>query len=178
MAPAYNAQESYDQSIAQDALRGQQEDFGQFQKGEAKQFGLDKDAQDQNSADQGVLFSGSRVQKLNDLRTTYQDRENIARGIAQDNIRNTARSNQYKYGDQSANKLSGLYDLAGTTSFNPNIAGGGITRGGLSSSYNTGDFKFQGTAPVAHKAAVQTRAAGLLANRANKLTSTGYKNQF
>lgn len=179
LAPAYKAQEAYDTSIARDALEAEQKDFGAFTDAEAKAFGVNKDVLDQNAADQGVLFSGSRVQKLNDLRSTYAEREAARRGIAESNIRSTARDYQYKYGDDGAKNLRDYYKLPGASTFDPNVAGGKVTPGGgLTSLYNTGDFKFQGTAPVAQKAAVQTRAASLLGNRANKLSTLGYKTQF
>lgn len=179
LAPAYRAQESYDTSIVADDLAKEKANLGAFSDAEAKQFGLDKDNLDQNAADQGILFSGSRFQKLNDLRTTYQDREAIRRGMASDTIRSKARDYQYKYGDEAAQGLSDYYKLPGASTFNANVAGGKVTPGsGLSSIYNTKDFKFQGTAPVAQKSAVQTRAASLLGNKANKLTLTGYKNQY
>lgn len=177
--PAYKAQEAYDTANVTDTLRNEQRDFGSFTDSEAKNFGIDKDNLDQNAAEQGVLFSGSRVQKLNDLRSTYEDREALRRNMAEDAIRSNARQYQYKYGNENAGRLSDYYRLPGESQFNPNVAGGKVTPStGLTSLYNTNDFKFQGTAPVAQKAAVQTRAASLLANRANKLNSLGYKTQF
>ncbi len=178
LAPAYKAQVAFDNAGTEDTLKGYQEQFGQFQKSEAEDFGNAKDAQDQNAADQGILFTGSRAQKLRDLKNTYQDREAIARGATEQNIQSTARSNQYKYGDQAASGLKDFYALPGSSTFNPNVAGGKVNPGGLSSAYNAGQYNFQGTAPVAQKAAINVRAAGLLSNRANKLTATGYKNQF
>jgi len=179
LAPAYQAQEAYDRAGVQDSLQKEQEGYQQFQKSETKAFGDAKDTQDLNAADQGILFSGARVQKLNDLRNTYEDRDAIRRGMAGDSMRTTARDYQYKYGDQGARGLRDFYNLPGQSSCNPNVAGGKVTQGsGLASMYNTKDFKFQGTAPVAQKAAVQTRAASLLANRANKLSPVGYKSQF
>lgn len=179
LAPAYQAQQSFDRSVATETLGQEQEGLDQFREGEALAFRDDKNLQDQNAADQGVLFSGSRFQKLNDLRTNYQDRDAQARGIAENNIRSTARDYQYKYGDAGARSIRDMYKLPGQTNFNANVANGKVTKSNsLASAYNPTEFKFQGTAPVAQQAAVQTRAASLLANRANKLTSTGYKNSF
>lgn len=179
LAPAYRAQEAVDRDEVVQALEGDQQAFGSFQESEAKDFGATKDEQDLEAANQGVLFSGSRVQKLKDLRQTYADRERASRELVGDRMRTTARNYQYTYGDDAARSIKDLYNVPGQSNFNANVAGGKVTPNkGLSSLYNTKDFNFQGTAPVAQKAAVQTRAAGLLANRANKLTSTGYKNQF
>ncbi len=176
LAPAYKAQESNDRATTEDALRGTQEDFGDFQNSESKNFGTDKRNLDQNSADQGILFSGSRVQKLNDLRNTYADREAIKRRTASENLTSTARGYQYAYGNDAARSLSDRYNLGGTTSFNSLT--GGASRGGLSAAYNPSSSDFQGTAPVAQKTAVQTRAATLLANKANKLSLSGIGSKF
>lgn len=179
LAPAYKAAEAYDRSVVEDTLGGEQDAFSQFQKDEAKDFGAAKDELDQAAADQGVLFSGSRVQKLRDLRTTAQEREALARGQSAARTRDAARSYQYNYGNEAANNLSSLYRLPTESTFNANVAGGKVTPGkSLASTYSPSEFDFQGIKPVAQKAAVQTRAAGLLANKANKLSLSGYAKQF
>lgn len=179
LAPAYRAQESFDRSVVTDTLGAEQEGVEQFRDAEAKAFGTEKDTLDQNAADQGVLFSGSRFQKLNDLRNTYQDREAQNVSGAQSRMRKTARDYQYKYGDSAARGLRDLYEVPTPSTFNANVAGGKVSpSGGIASMYNPKEFNFQGTAPVAQKAAVQTRAASLLGNRANKLSAYGYKTQF
>lgn len=179
LAPAYRAAETYDRSVVEDKLLGEAQDFGQFQKDEADTFKDTKEALDQSAADQGVLFSGSRFQKLNDLRTTMSDREALRRGQGASRIKDIARGYQYDYGGDAADNLSDLYKLPGTSNFNANVAGGQVTPGkSLSSVYDPNQFKFQGTRPVAQKAAVQTRAASLLGNKANKLQGLGYKTQF
>lgn len=179
LAPAYRAQETYDTAGVTDSLQQDRQGYEQFKKDEADAFGDAKDTQDLNAADNGILFSGSRVQKLNDLRKTYEERDALKRGQVSSKIGTTARDYQYKYGDQNARKLRDLYTLPGQSTFNPNVAGGKVTTGGgLSSVYNPKSYSFQGTAPVSQKAAVQTRAASLLTNRANKLSPTGYKSQF
>jgi len=70
--PGFKAQAAFDQSVVEDTLRGQQEDFGQFQQAEEQMFGDQKDVLDNNAADQGVLFSGSRLQKQNDFGTPFK----------------------------------------------------------------------------------------------------------
>jgi len=166
--PGFKAQAAFDQSVVEDTLRGQQEDFGQFQQAEEQMFGDQKDQLDNSAADQGVLFSGSRLQKQNDLRNTFQDREAIQRGRTQDNIRTTARNNQFARGDKNARGLSDFYDLPGQSQFNAGVAGGQVSQSGLSSAYNPSEFNFQGTRNVANTAAVQQRAANTLTNTARK----------
>ncbi len=179
LAPAYRASESFDRSVVEDTLSAEAQDFGQFQGAEADAFKDTKEVLDQNAADQGVLFSGSRFQKLNDLRNTYADREAMRRGQGADRIRTAARGYQYEYGNDAADRMSGQYRLPGQSNFNANVAGGRVTPNrSLSSVYNPSEFKFQGTKPVAQKAAVQTRAATSLANKANKLSALGYTTKF
>lgn len=177
--PAFKAQTTYDRDTVEQSLNSEAQGFDQFLKDEGKQFGQDKDTLDSNAADQGVLFAGSRVQKLNDLRNTYADRQAIERRNVGNRIQSTGRNYHYAYGDDNTRKISDLFKLSSGQNYNPNVAGGKTSPiGGMSSMYNSGNFKYQGTIPVSQKAAVQTRAAGLLTNRANKLTSTGYNNKF
>lgn len=177
--PAYRAQEAYDTSVVTDTLEAERAGVEQFRDSEEQNFGIEKDNQDQSAADQGILFSGSRFQKLNDLRNTYQDREAQNLAGAEGRVRTAARNFQYKYGDPAAKSLKSFYQMPGQSNFNANVAGGKVTpSSGISSVYNPKEFKFQGTAPVSQKAAVQTRAASLLGNRANKLSASGYKTQF
>jgi len=167
--PGFKAQEAFDQSIVQDILRGQQEDFGQFQQAEEEMFEDQKNQLDNSAADQGVLFSGSRIQKENDLRNTFQDREAIQRGRTQDNIRTTARNNQFRRGNENAKGLSDFYDLPGQSQFNAGVAGGQVSRpNSLSSAYNPNEFNFQGRQNIANTAAVQQRAANTLTNTSRK----------
>ncbi len=177
LAPAFRAQVSQETAGVEDSLAGQQANYGQFLKNEADSFQEDKTALDQNAADQGVLFSGSRVQKENNLQKKYEDRQAYQQGVMERSIGGTARDFQYRYGDDAAKNLSSYYNTRGNQ-YNPNVARGGVSSGSLASIYDPRRFNFQGTAVTANKAATQTRAASLLANRANKLTSTGYQNQF
>lgn len=179
LAPAFKAMASFDQANVEDTLRGGQQAFEDFQKGERVAFGQDKNALDDSAVNQGVLFSGARVQKLNDLRNTYQDREAAASRDVADQLASAARSYQYEYGNDAAGKLSNYYRMPGSSTFNANVAGGNVTQNrSMSNIYDPSKYKFQGTKPVAHKAAVQGRAASLLSNRANKLSLSGYGNRF
>lgn len=179
LAPAYKAATAYDTATTEDTLRKNQEGLADTEAADATQFGKDKDTLDQSSADSGILFSGARVQKLNDLRTTYAQRDAIARRDAAESAGATARDYQYAYGNKAAEGLKGLYSLPGATTYKTTVPGGGATRSStLSAVYDPSQYKFQGTKPVAQTAAVQTRAAGLLANRANKLSLGGSAKQF
>lgn len=176
ISPAYDAQVAKDTADTTDALRQNQEGFNDFQNTERKNFVSDKAAADQNAADQGVLFSGSRVQKLNDIRNTYADREAIQRRNVAENTTSTARNFQYAYGNDAAKGLSNLYNLPGASGYNGTT--GGVSRGGVAAAYDPGKYNFQGTAPVAQQTAIQTRAASLLANKANKLSLSGVGAKF
>lgn len=179
LAPAYQAQQANDTAQVEDTLRNTQEGLTDSQAADKTQFGQDKNALDQNAADQGVLFSGARTQKLNDLRNTYTDREAIARRNAAESAASIARNYQYSYGNDAAKSLSGMYSLPGASGYNANVAGGKVTpSSSLSTVYDPSKYNFQGTAPVAQQTAVQTRAASLLANKANKLSLSGVGAKF
>lgn len=179
LAPAFEAQADYERSIVEDQLEQQRQGLDQFREDEELAFEADKNAADQSSADRGVLFSGSRYQKLNNLRDIYQNRDARKMDQVSSNIGSTARDYQYRYGDQAAQGLRDMYQVPGRRTFDANVAGGKVrSANSLSSAYNPQQFNFQGTTPVSQKAAVQTRASGFLQNRANKLTSSGYKNKL
>jgi len=179
LAPAYQAQEVFDRSVVTDSLDSQRQGLDEFRDDETRAFEQEKMQADQSAADQGVLFAGSRFQKNNNMRDNYRRRDQRAADTTRANMGNTARSYQYKYGNEGVKGIGDMLNVGGQNSYNANMATGGAQRGrGLSSVYNPSQFNFQGTAPVSQKAAVQTRAAGLLQNTANKLTSTGYKNKL
>jgi len=178
LAPAYKAQQAYDTAGVTDTLQDQQDSFGRFLGNEAETFSDNKNTLDQNAADQGVLFSGSRYQKLNDLKNTYEDRQRLERADVGKDIARTARQNQYAYGNPASENLSSYYQLSKGNEYNPQVVGNNANQSkSLSSMYNPSDYKFQGTAVNANKAQVQTRAASLLSNKANKLSMGGYKRQ-
>jgi CheY-like chemotaxis protein len=175
LGPAFKAAESYDRAVVDDTLRQEGEAFQDFRRDEARDFRDAKQSLDQSAADQGVLFSGARLQKQNDLREIYSQREATQRRNVADRIASTARGYQYEHGNDAADRLSARYRLPVASRFDAGVAGGKVTPGRtLASAYDTGAYKFQGTKPVAQQAAVQTRAAGQLAARANKLSLSGY----
>lgn len=179
LAPAYEAQQTFDTAGVEDTLRKNQEGLADFETDQARQFGKDKDALDQNAADNGVLFSGARIQKQRDLRTGYETAEQRAQRGAAENATETGRSFQYAYGNKPAASLSSYYQLPGASNYNAGVAHGAVTPSPtLSSAYDPSAYNFQGTKPVAQKTAIQTRAASLLANKANKLTLSGVGAKF
>ena len=177
LAPGYEATKQYETQNTEDVLKQKNADYQSWLDSQKTNFQTDKTNLDQNAADQGVLFSGGRIQKQQALGDTYAKNNAAKLGSVGTDIIGTARDYQYKYGNDAGNNLSQYYNL-GSNVYNPNVATGGATSGGLSSIYNPSTSNFQGTANVANKTAIQTRAAGLLANKGNKLLSTGYKNQF
>lgn len=177
LAPGFKAAEQYETATIESALEGQRDQYQQFLRDEAEAFQAEKEMQDQSAADRGILFSGSRYQKLNDLRNRFENRQSDQLGASGRSIGNLARNYQYQYGNDAASKLSDFYKL-GTQTFNPNVARGGVGAQSISSVYTPSKYNFQGTVPVSNKAQTQVRAAGLLANRANKIVPGGYKKQF
>ncbi len=176
ISPYYQAEQTKDTLDTDAALGAKQDAYGKYLGDQATQFQNDKTTQDQNAANNGVLFSGARYQKLKQLGNTYATNNAYQKNAYGNEIADTARNFGYKYGDTAANGLSGYYNLGGNT-YNPNVATGGVGSAGLSNIYNA-NKGFQGTEVNAAKTAAQQRAAALLANKGNKLVGTGYTNQF
>lgn len=173
----YEAQQQKAKADAESSLAQQQANYQDYLIQSGQQFEADKTASDQQSADRGVLFSGSRVQREKNLERAYQqDQASKLRNVGT-NMANTARNFQYNYGNDQANSLKNYYNL-GSNTFNANKATGGVGSGGLSSVYDPNKFKFQGTENTARMANANTRAAGYLWNKGNKLLASGYKNQY
>lgn len=179
LAPGFNATAAYDRNNVESDLNKDAATYGAFQKSDAEQFGQDKNALDKSAADNGVLFSGSRAQKNSQLAGDYASRDAAARNTAANAEESTARDYAYQYGSPAAQNLSSLYTLPGSNSFSANVAGGKVTPSKtLSAVYNPNEYAYQGTKPVANNAAVQSRAASLLANKANKLSLAGYATKY
>lgn len=173
----YEAQSKYDKANTESALKQRQLDYQNYLATSGEKFQDEKTGQDQTAADQGVLFSGGRYQKLQNLQKGYERDQAYQQSKYGADISNTARDYQYKYGDKAAGSLSQYYQLGGNT-YNPNVATGGVGAGRMSDVYNPKGMGFQGTANTARSAEEQRRAAGLLWNKGNKLLSTGYQNKF
>jgi len=173
----YEALKTKETTDAESALAQKQADYQDYLISSGQQFEGDKTKLDQNAVNQGVLFSGGRVQKEKNLERTYgQDQASKLATMTRD-IGSTANDFQYKYGKEATQGLNKYYNLGGNT-FNANTAQGGVGTMGLSSVYNPNQYDFQGTRNVERKAAANTRAAGLLWNKGNKLLATGYNNQY
>lgn len=178
LAPAYDASKAYDTATTTDALGDAASALATTERNNGRQFGLDKNTLDKSAADSGTLFAGSRFEKENDLRTQYQNADAAARAAAGNTTDRNLRSYASDYGTPEASKLATMYRTPGATTYDASVAGGKVTPSKtLAAAYDPG-YAYQGTKPVAQKAAVQTRAAGLLANRANKLSLSGYGTKF
>ena len=173
----YKSQKEKDVADTEAALADKQRAYQESLVNAGEQFSADKTKLDQNAADQGVLFSGSRAQKEQSLKTAYERDAASKAATAASSMGSTARDFQYKYGNDAASSLSDYYNL-GSNVYNPKVATGGVTSGGLSSIYNPGQYNFQGTDLAEKKTAAAKRAAGILANKGNKLLATGYSNQL
>ncbi len=176
ISPYYQAEQTKDTADTEATLGAKQDAYGKYLNDQGVQFQNDKTTQDQTAANNGVLFSGARYQKLQQLGNTYANNNEYQKKAYGADIANTARDFGYKYGDAAAGGLSKYYSLGGNT-YNPNVATGGIGSADLSTIYNA-NKGFQGTEINAAKTAAQQRAAALLANKGNKLVGTGYTNQF
>jgi len=173
----YEALQNKETADAEAQMAQQQSDYQDYLINAGQMFEADKSKSDQQAANQGVLFSGSRVQKEKNMERAYaQDQATMQRNTSY-NIGNTARDFQYKYGADAAGGLNQYYNLGGNT-FNPNVARGGVSSSGLSSIYNPSNYNYQGTRNTERSANANTRAAGYLWNKGNKLLSTGYSNQY
>ena len=173
----YEALQAKETADAENLLAQDQADYQNYLINSGQSFEADKSKSDQKAADQGVLFSGSRVQKEKNLERAYSQDQAYTRDKVTRNIGSTAGDFQYKYGADAAKGLNKYYNLGGNT-FNPNQARGGVSSSGISSIYNPSKYNYQGTRTTERKATAQTRAAGFLWNKGNKLVASGYNNQY
>jgi len=179
LKPGFEAAKRYDTAGTESELAQKKLDYEKYLAGEKENFQEEKTALDQSAADRGVLFSGGRAEKERKLQDTYRSNLDYNRTSLGNTIGGIARGYQYAYGDKAAEspELSKYYQLGGNT-YNANVARGGVGSSPLSNVYNGGNYDFQGTKVNANKAAVNVRAASLLANKGNKLLSTSYQNKF
>lgn len=173
----FDQQQQKETQDAEAKMKQSQLDYGNYLDSQATKFQTDKATLDQNAANSGVLFSGGRAQKQQQLQSAYEKDQAYKRATVGADIGGTANDFQYKYGNAPTTVLSQYYNL-GSNTYNPNIATGGVGTGGLSSIYNPGGSNFSGTR-LAEKATAKNKgAAGRLWNKGNKLLSTGYTNQY
>lgn len=173
----YRQQKEKETADAERSLAQKQADYQNYLLTSGERFQEDKTGLDQKAADQGVLFSGGRVQKQNSLQNKYAQEQAYRQETMGRDIASTASDYQYKYGNDAANSLSNYYKLGGNT-YNPNVATGGVGSSGLSSVYKPSQYNYAGTRIGEQMATANQRAARLLANKGNKLLATGYNNQF
>ena len=173
----YEAMQAKDKATAESSLAQKQADYQDYLINAAQSFQTDKTKADQSAADSGVLFSGGRAQREKNLARAYEQDQASKLGTVSRNIGTTANDFQYKYGGDAATGLNKYYQL-GSNSFNPNVATGGASTNGLSTVYNPNNYNFQGTVNNEQKANANTRAAGYLWNKGNKLLATGYNNKY
>jgi hypothetical protein len=173
----YEALKSKETADTEAALAAKQAAYQDYLLTSGQNFQEDKGTLDQTAANSGVLFSGGRKQKESNLQRGYeQEQATKLRNLTAD-IGQTARDYQYAYGNDATKGLSSYFKAGGNV-YNPNVATGGVSSGGLSSIYKPNAYNYQGTRNVEKKAAAQKRAAGLLWNKGNKLLSTSYNNQY
>lgn len=179
LAPGFNADASNAEAGVETTLAQKKLDYEKQLATDKANFEADKNTLDTNAANNGVLFSGGRYQKEKKLQDTYTANGDYNRASLGNTIGGIARDYQYKYGNDAAQKptLSQYYQLGGNT-YNANTAKNGVGSSSLSSIYNPSNYNFQGTVVNTNKANANVRAANLLANKGNKLLSTGYQNQF
>ena len=179
LAPGFDATKQKDTADLTSSLGANNAAYNTNEVKDVASFQNDKNTLDKTAADNGVLFSGGRYQKENQLANTYQN--NAGANAADLATKNGSLANayQYKYGGiaAAAPSLSSYYNMS-TPTYNANVATNGVTQNPLSSAYNPNNYNYQGTAVVAKNAAATTAASGVLANAGNKLLSTGYQNQF
>jgi peptidoglycan hydrolase-like protein with peptidoglycan-binding domain len=162
---------------AEASLAQKQADYQQYLLNSGQQFEQDKAQADQSAADRGVLFSGSRVQKEKNLQRAYEQDQAYKQSTMARGLESEARDYQYKYGNDAVNTLSKYYK-AGSNIYNPNVARGGVSSGSLSSYYDPSKYNFAGTRIGEQAGQANKQATQILTNKANKLLSTGYKNQI
>jgi len=174
----YENKQAKEKADTESALAQKQADYQKNLADSKISFESDKASLDQNAANQGVLFSGSRVQKEQNLQKSYeQDQASKLASYGRD-VGNIARDYQYAYGDNAAGGLSQFYNASSNT-YNPNVATGGVGIGGISSVYNPSSNNFgAGTVMGERSSLAKEYAAKKLANKGNKLLSTSYNNQF
>lgn len=177
--PYYAAERSKETADLADTLGFKQREYQRYLQDSAAQFAIDKDTQDKTAADNGVLFSSGRLQKLNNLANQYSSDAAAKKDAYGTNVSQLARDYQYKYGNSAANNsaLSSFYNAGGNT-YNPNVAHGQVGSTGLSSIYNPNALNLEGTNVNQQQAIAKQRAASVLGNKSNKLLLNSYLTQY
>lgn len=175
--PYYEAEQTKATADIESELGTKTRGYEDFLRTTGQDFQKDKTALDQNAADQGILFSGSRVQKEKNLARDYEAKQAKEQADTAADMGNTIRDYEYQYGAKPTTGLSKYFNL-GTQTYNPKVSSGGIKRGSLGEIYTPGIAGYQGTKKVEQKTEAEKRAAGLLWNKANKILPASYQNQY
>ena len=173
----YEALQKKEQADVEANMAQKQADYQDYLINAGQAFEADKTDSDQQAANSGILFSGARVQKEKNLQRAYEQDQASKFGSVARNIGRDAADFQYKYGNEAASGLNKYYGL-GSNTFNTKVARGGVNTSAISNIYNPANYNFQGTINTERKANANTRAAGYLWNKGNKLLATGYNNQY
>ena len=173
----YEAQQKKEQADVEANLAQKQADYQDYLINAGQAFEADKASSDQSAANAGILFSGARAQKEKNLERAYMQDQASKLGTVARNIGRDATDFQYKYGNDAASGLNQYYGLGGNT-FNSKVARGGVGSSAISNVYNPANYNFQGTRNTERKANANTRAAGYLWNKGNKLLASGSTNQY
>ncbi len=161
------------QGDAQTAQRAYQNFLDQ----QASQFKDDKSAQDTSAAQNGVLFSTGRVQKLNNLQNAYNTAQQVKKDQYGNAIASSARDYQYKYGNNAANNLRDYMTLGGNT-YDAQGNTGVVGSGGVSAVYNPSSNNYYGTQNTAKQYNAALRTGSKLWQKTNKGLLSSYKNQY
>lgn len=161
------------QADAQTAQRAYQGFLDQ----QAGQFKDDKATQDVNSAQNGVLFSTGRVQKLNNLQNAYNAAQQMKKDQYGNAIATSARDFQYKYGNNATNNLRDYMTLGGNT-YDAQGNAGVVGNAGVSQAYNPSSQNFYGTQNTAKQYNAALRTGSKLWQKTNKGLLSSYKNQY
>lgn len=147
--------------------------FDDYLTGSKEQFIDDKKGQDVNAANQGVLFSTGRAQKLNSLKGAYDRDQEAKRRDVSNRITGMARDYQYNFGNSAMSGLNDYFKL-GSQNFDAMTPGGSVSSGGISSFYNPSSANFYGRVNTERETNAKTRASSVLNARARKLLPRNY----
>ncbi len=142
--PYFNEVAQKDLGDIRGDLQNAQTQYQGYLNDASSKFAADKDAQDLNAAQNGVLFSTGRVQKLNNLQNTYANDQAMKQAQYSNAIGQKARDYQYRQGNDAANSLSDFYKLNSNT-YNAQGNKAVVGAGGVSQAYTPSSNNFYGT---------------------------------
>jgi len=106
LEPAFAAEKSKDTMDLADKLANEQAQYNNYLDTSAANFQGEKATQDKTAADNGVLFSSGRREKLNNLATKYANDAALKKNTLASSIAGDTRDYAYKYGSGEANNPS------------------------------------------------------------------------